>query len=221
MYIVVAVIDVKCNRRARNCLCEECSTGGLTLHLIEWQFFCCLCCYRCFKAVRTVIYRGSAESQETDRRPLCTCRKSTVNTCTAPLSIGNRKLNSKRILSAIWLCKTLQPISLKHFSFYFPAKIGFFYSVFYGVLAALVAVCMLVFLRTLDPRIPKWQLHESIIGTNPGKSSLTCVHNSLPSIRGRCLRFNLDLITTCWDQFYRSIALLTSRLRFSSTPPRG
>lgn len=48
-------------------------------------------------------------------------------------------------------------------------KIGFFYFVFYGVLAALVAVCMLVFLRTLDPRIPKWQLHESLIGTNPGK----------------------------------------------------
>lgn len=53
------------------------------------------------------------------------------------------------------------------------AKIGFFYSVFYGVLAALVAVCMLVFLRTLDPRIPKWQLHESLIGTNPGKTSRT------------------------------------------------
>lgn len=54
------------------------------------------------------------------------------------------------------------------FLFQFLAKIGFFYSVFYGVLAALVAVCMLVFLRTLDPRIPKWQLHESLIGTNPG-----------------------------------------------------
>jgi sodium/potassium-transporting ATPase subunit beta len=52
---------------------------------------------------------------------------------------------------------------------FFAAKIGFFYACFYGVLAALVAVCMVVFLRTLDPRIPKWQLHESLIGTNPGK----------------------------------------------------
>jgi len=48
------------------------------------------------------------------------------------------------------------------------AKIGIFYTVFYGVLAALVAVCMWVFLQTLDPRIPKWKLHESLIGTNPG-----------------------------------------------------
>lgn len=50
----------------------------------------------------------------------------------------------------------------------FIAKIGIFYTVFYGVLAALVAVCMWVFLQTLDPRIPKWKLHESLIGTNPG-----------------------------------------------------
>ncbi|CAO1413172.1 unnamed protein product [Diamesa serratosioi] len=48
------------------------------------------------------------------------------------------------------------------------AKIGIFYTVFYGVLAALVAVCMWVFFQTLDPRIPKWQLKESLIGTNPG-----------------------------------------------------
>lgn len=48
------------------------------------------------------------------------------------------------------------------------AKIGFFYTCFYGVLAALVAVCMLVFMRTIDPRVPKWQLEESLIGTNPG-----------------------------------------------------
>uniref|UniRef100_A0A6M2DEM3 Putative sodium/potassium-transporting atpase subunit beta-2 isoform x2 n=1 Tax=Xenopsylla cheopis TaxID=163159 RepID=A0A6M2DEM3_XENCH len=48
------------------------------------------------------------------------------------------------------------------------AKIGIFYTIFYGVLAALVAICMWVFFQTLDPRIPKWQLDESIIGTNPG-----------------------------------------------------
>ncbi|XP_044734640.1 sodium/potassium-transporting ATPase subunit beta-2-like isoform X1 [Chrysoperla carnea] len=48
------------------------------------------------------------------------------------------------------------------------AKIGLFYLIFYGCLAALVAICMWVFFQTLDPRIPKWQLDESLIGTNPG-----------------------------------------------------
>ncbi|XP_050301461.1 sodium/potassium-transporting ATPase subunit beta-2 isoform X2 [Anthonomus grandis grandis] len=48
------------------------------------------------------------------------------------------------------------------------AKIGLFYLIFYGMLAALVAICMWAFLHTLDPRIPKWQLEKSIIGTNPG-----------------------------------------------------
>lgn len=37
------------------------------------------------------------------------------------------------------------------------------------MLAALVAICMWVFFQTLDPRIPKWKLEKSIIGTNPGK----------------------------------------------------
>ncbi|XP_019874225.1 sodium/potassium-transporting ATPase subunit beta-2 isoform X1 [Aethina tumida] len=48
------------------------------------------------------------------------------------------------------------------------SKIGLFYLIFYGMLAALVAICMWVFFQTLDPRIPKWQLDRSIIGTNPG-----------------------------------------------------
>ncbi|XP_030241920.1 sodium/potassium-transporting ATPase subunit beta-2 isoform X1 [Drosophila navojoa] len=48
------------------------------------------------------------------------------------------------------------------------AKIGIFYIIFYGVLAALVAICMWAFFLTLDPRIPKWKLESSIIGTNPG-----------------------------------------------------
>lgn len=50
----------------------------------------------------------------------------------------------------------------------FTAKICLFYSIFYGVLAALVAICMWVFFQTLDPRTPTWQLDKSIIGTNPG-----------------------------------------------------
>lgn len=48
------------------------------------------------------------------------------------------------------------------------AKIGTFYIIFYSVLAALVALCMFVFFQTLDPRIPKWQMDQSLIGTNPG-----------------------------------------------------
>ncbi|XP_055382094.1 sodium/potassium-transporting ATPase subunit beta-2 isoform X2 [Condylostylus longicornis] len=48
------------------------------------------------------------------------------------------------------------------------AKIGIFYTVFYGVLAALVAICMWAFFQTLDPRRPKWTLESSLIGTNPG-----------------------------------------------------
>lgn len=54
------------------------------------------------------------------------------------------------------------------FLFCSAAKIGVFYLIFYGMLAALVAICMWVFFQTLDPRIPKWQLDRSIIGTNPG-----------------------------------------------------
>ncbi|XP_063244572.1 sodium/potassium-transporting ATPase subunit beta-2 isoform X1 [Bacillus rossius redtenbacheri] len=48
------------------------------------------------------------------------------------------------------------------------AKIGVFYLIFYGVLAALFSICMWVFFQTLDPRIPRWQLNQSIIGTSPG-----------------------------------------------------
>lgn len=47
-------------------------------------------------------------------------------------------------------------------------KIGLFYLVFYGVLGALVAICVWGFYQTIDPRIPTWQLNKSLIGTNPG-----------------------------------------------------
>uniref|UniRef100_A0ABD2XPL1 Sodium/potassium-transporting ATPase subunit beta-2 n=1 Tax=Trichogramma kaykai TaxID=54128 RepID=A0ABD2XPL1_9HYME len=46
-------------------------------------------------------------------------------------------------------------------------KIGLFYLIFYGVLAALVAICFWGFFQTIDPRRPTWQLERSIIGTNP------------------------------------------------------
>jgi len=51
----------------------------------------------------------------------------------------------------------------------FTVKIGFFYLIFYGVLAAMFAAMLMVFFQTLDPRIPRWKLQESLIGTNPGK----------------------------------------------------
>lgn len=41
--------------------------------------------------------------------------------------------------------------------------------VFYAVLSVLFGFSFWVFRQTLDPRIPKWKLSESIIGTNPGK----------------------------------------------------
>lgn len=58
--------------------------------------------------------------------------------------------------------------NLKFIFYLITAKICLFYTIFYGVLAALVAVCMWVFFQTLDPRTPTWQLDESIIGVNPG-----------------------------------------------------
>lgn len=48
------------------------------------------------------------------------------------------------------------------------AKIALFYFIFYAALAILVAICMWTFLQLLDARQPKWQLENSIIGTNPG-----------------------------------------------------
>lgn len=48
------------------------------------------------------------------------------------------------------------------------ARLGLFYVVFYGVLAALCAVCMEGLFATLTTEYPKWQLDESRIGTNPG-----------------------------------------------------
>lgn len=48
------------------------------------------------------------------------------------------------------------------------AKIGLFYLIFYSVLASMFAIMLWVFFQTLDPRIPRWQLTASLIGTNPG-----------------------------------------------------
>ncbi|KAM8715491.1 hypothetical protein ACLKA7_002529 [Drosophila subpalustris] len=43
-----------------------------------------------------------------------------------------------------------------------------FYSIFYIILAILFSICMLAMLSTVNVDQPKWQLEESLIGTNPG-----------------------------------------------------
>lgn len=47
-------------------------------------------------------------------------------------------------------------------------KIIAFYIALYIVLAALWSVFFLIFQQTISDRYPKWQLEESLIGTNPG-----------------------------------------------------
>jgi len=48
------------------------------------------------------------------------------------------------------------------------AQLVIFYSIFYIVLAALFSICLQALFLTLDEHEPTWQLHESLIGTNPG-----------------------------------------------------
>ncbi|XP_016977840.1 sodium/potassium-transporting ATPase subunit beta-1 [Drosophila rhopaloa] len=43
-----------------------------------------------------------------------------------------------------------------------------FYTIFYIVLAALFTICMQGLLSTVSTTEPKWKLHDSLIGTNPG-----------------------------------------------------
>ena len=66
-------------------------------------------------------------------------------------------MNSKYIL-----------INSFYFVLFIAAKIIAFYAIFYIALAALFAICMKGLLSTIDDDQPKWQLEESLIGTNPG-----------------------------------------------------
>jgi len=43
-----------------------------------------------------------------------------------------------------------------------------FYVIYYSCLAAFWAICMVIFLQTVDYHEPKWQNKNSIIGTSPG-----------------------------------------------------
>ncbi|KAG8286791.1 Sodium / potassium ATPase beta chain [Homalodisca vitripennis] len=49
------------------------------------------------------------------------------------------------------------------------AKIGIFYVIFYFCLAVFWLTFLWLFSLTLDPRIPKYKLDDSLIGTNPGE----------------------------------------------------
>ena len=51
---------------------------------------------------------------------------------------------------------------------YFSAKILIFYIIFYAILAAFFVVYFLIFTSTLKEGRPKYELKESLIGTNPG-----------------------------------------------------
>ncbi|XP_073994939.1 nervana 2 [Rhodnius prolixus] len=48
------------------------------------------------------------------------------------------------------------------------AKIGAFYLISYSVLASLFGIMLWTFYQTLDPRVPRWHLTESLIGQYPG-----------------------------------------------------
>lgn len=48
------------------------------------------------------------------------------------------------------------------------AKIGLFYLIFYSVLASMFGIMLWIFYHTLDPRVPKWSLEQSLIGKYPG-----------------------------------------------------
>lgn len=54
------------------------------------------------------------------------------------------------------------------FVFSMTGKILVFYALFYAGLASFFAGLLAIFWQTLDNERPKWQLHESLIGTNPG-----------------------------------------------------
>jgi sodium/potassium-transporting ATPase subunit beta len=57
---------------------------------------------------------------------------------------------------------------LKMFLSFFAAKILLFYLIFYAVLAAFFVILFVLFQTTLIEGRPKYELKESLIGTNPG-----------------------------------------------------
>ena len=97
--------------------------------------------------------------------------------------------------------------------------------IFYGVLAALVAICFWGFFQTLDPRIPRWQLERSIIGTNPGKISINCLKELLVDMdfyflyinnaRWNMISFNHFKISKISYQLIFSLSVISKILKYS------
>ena len=85
------------------------------------------------------------------------------NLCIAPSSNGAIHDWMKWWISRI-IEKTL---TISHL-FCIAAKILLFYVIFYAVLAGFFGAMLTVFYQTLDPNAPKWQLDNSLIGSNPG-----------------------------------------------------
>lgn len=50
-------------------------------------------------------------------------------------------------------------------------KILLFYLIFYAALVGFFAAMLAVFYQTLDDTKPKWQMDNSLIGSNPGECS--------------------------------------------------
>ncbi|XP_039279252.1 sodium/potassium-transporting ATPase subunit beta-2 [Nilaparvata lugens] len=48
------------------------------------------------------------------------------------------------------------------------AKILLFYLIFYSVLASMFGIMLWIFYHTLDPRVPRWTLDQSLVGNVPG-----------------------------------------------------
>jgi hypothetical protein len=80
------------------------------------------------------------------------------------------------------------------------AKILLFYIVFYAALSGFFAAMLAVFYQTLHPKMPKWKLEESIIGTNPGE---LCHQKFIPqTTRGtilKSMRFNCNRHLDLWQ----------------------
>lgn len=82
-----------------------------------------------------------------------------------------------RLYICLCIIKTLSKSMWLGFFFYFilfsflpstAGKILFFYTIFYACLTGFFIGLLAIFWQTLDTERPKWQLHESLIGTNPG-----------------------------------------------------
>lgn len=82
---------------------------------------------------------------------------------------GKSFLFQTTALSLIQLTSVLSSIfNCLHLSLSFTARICLFYLIFYAALASFFVIYFILFQTTLKDNRPKYELEESIIGTNPG-----------------------------------------------------